>query len=290
VFTQAASSAERLDWSEMKQPNYVKVGWLVMTYKNKSIGEAMTALAAVLAFSSTPLSAQDTATQPPATLETAKAPVAAEATLTPPPSVSPIERARQAGTTAVASAPPPSEFEQLMSDAMADETVPFVIAGAAGLGILALLGTGILTRRRKVRREREDLEAKHRLLEKAATSIPPLELDRSNEVGPAYARITPKHDPVPLKNAPVTKLPTGFDLSRFGPNVQAAYLGPTADNPSLSLKYRLRRAMALDQQARRRAEKAPAPVQAGAKPELRSGDFMFRRHESLREREVERSG
>jgi hypothetical protein len=204
--------------------------------------------------------------------------------------MSPIERARQAGTTAADPAPPPSEFDQLMSDVMADDTVPFVIAGAAGLGILTLLGTGILTRRRKLRREREDLAAKHRMLHKAAAAAPPLDLDRAHHVGgPAYALPTPKHDPVPLRNVPVTKLPAGFDLSRFGPNVQAAYRGPTEDNPSLSLKYRLRRAMALDQQARRREEEAPMAFQAGAKSELRSGDFMFRQPEMDRQREVERS-
>ena len=261
-----------------------------MTYSEKSIGKAMTALAAVIAFSSTPLSAQDSNAQPAPPAETTTTTTGTEAaTLAPPPSVSPIERARQAGTPAAQAAPLPSEFDQLMSDVMADDTVPFVLAGAAGLGILALLGTGILTRRRKLRREREDLEAKHRLLDTAAATPPTLELDRSHHVGPTYARSTPRHDPVPLKNAPVTKLPAGFDLSRFGPNVRAAYLGPTEDNPSLSLKYRLRRAMALDQQARRHEEEAPMAFQAGAKSELRSGDFMFRRPEMEREREVERS-
>jgi hypothetical protein len=45
-------------------------------------------------------------------------------------------------------------------------------------------------------------------------------------------------------------LPNGFDLSRFGPHVQAAYRGPTPDNPSLSLRHRLRRAAAMDQRER----------------------------------------
>ena len=45
-------------------------------------------------------------------------------------------------------------------------------------------------------------------------------------------------------------LPSGFDLSRFGPHVRAAYRGPTPDNPSLSLRNRLRRAAAMDQKAR----------------------------------------
>jgi hypothetical protein len=49
---------------------------------------------------------------------------------------------------------------------------------------------------------------------------------------------------------PVTELPEGFDLSRFGHNVQQAYMGPTTDNPSLSLKHRLRKAAAMDQMER----------------------------------------
>jgi hypothetical protein len=50
---------------------------------------------------------------------------------------------------------------------------------------------------------------------------------------------------------PVTELPEGFDISRFGPNVQDAYRGPTEDNPSASLKHRLSRASGMDQQERK---------------------------------------
>jgi hypothetical protein len=60
-------------------------------------------------------------------------------------------------------------------------------------------------------------------------------------------------------DVPRTKLPSGFDLSRFGPHVRAAYMGPTPDNPSLSLKYRLRRAGAMDQRAR---------LEAGLRPDV----------------------
>jgi len=45
-------------------------------------------------------------------------------------------------------------------------------------------------------------------------------------------------------------LPPGFDVSRFGRHVQAAYRGPTADNPSLSLKRRLKRASFFDMKER----------------------------------------
>jgi hypothetical protein len=50
---------------------------------------------------------------------------------------------------------------------------------------------------------------------------------------------------------PVIELPEGFDLSRFGPNVQDAYRGPTEDNPSMSLRNRLSRASGMDQQERK---------------------------------------
>jgi len=59
---------------------------------------------------------------------------------------------------------------------------------------------------------------------------------------PATAREAEEEQP--------SSLPSGFDLSRFGPHVQAAYRGPTADNPSLSLRNRLRRAAAMDQKER----------------------------------------
>lgn len=56
-----------------------------------------------------------------------------------------------------------------------------------------------------------------------------------------------------VSDAPSTDLPPGFDLSRFGRHVQAAYRGPTEDNPSLSLRHRLRRAAAMDQLERNQA-------------------------------------
>jgi hypothetical protein len=59
---------------------------------------------------------------------------------------------------------------------------------------------------------------------------------------PAAAREAEEEQP--------STLPSGFDLSRFGPHVQAAYRGPTPDNPSLSLRNRLRRAAAMDQKER----------------------------------------
>jgi hypothetical protein len=62
------------------------------------------------------------------------------------------------------------------------------------------------------------------------------------------------HEPSPEIDGPVTELPEGFDVSRFGLHTQAAYNGPTEDNASLSLKHRLSRAAAMDQMAERDAE------------------------------------
>lgn len=59
--------------------------------------------------------------------------------------------------------------------------------------------------------------------------------------------------------------------------MRAAYRGPTPDNPSLSLKNRLRRASFFDQQERRDVEKANAnaqPAWMSRKPN--EAEFMFR--------------
>lgn len=92
------------------------------------------------------------------------------------------------------------------------------------------------------------------------------------------------HEPSPEIDGPVTEIPEGFDLSRFGPHTQAAYQGPTEDNPSLSLKHRLRKAAGMDQMAKREAEAElvaeaeSAPVKAAAaRAAVKPGgnDFML---------------
>lgn len=192
----------------------------------------------------------------------------------------------------------------LMAEIMADDRLPY--AGGAALGLLALGGAGLVSRRRKRRRENEAFETRQRFLDRAEGEAEPpvLELDRSAEVrpGPVFARPAPIHDPVPAQEAAMagapaaTEVPEGFDLSRFGPHVQAAYRGPTPDNPSLSLKYRLRRGAALDQQERMTAEQGgskPAATPAASIPargnwESRpDADYLFRRAAKPAEREVE---
>lgn len=74
-----------------------------------------------------------------------------------------------------------------------------------------------------------------------------------------------------VSDVPVTAIPAGFDLSRYGRHTQAAYRGPTPDNRSLSLRRRLKRANFFDQRERMAAQGtqpgtayAPAPAAAAA--------------------------
>lgn len=83
---------------------------------------------------------------------------------------------------------------------------------------------------------------------------------------PAFARTSQPAPARVIDGAPVTALPAGFDLSRFGRHVQAAYRGPTPDNPSLSLKNRLRRASFFDQQERSAAQASDDAFKSSEKP------------------------
>jgi len=295
-----------------------------MTYHNAKIRSAMTAIAAVLALSSTPLFAQDALAPDPAP-ETVSGPVtpapdpmapeptapeapAAAETANPPAKASkPVAKAKVVAaqpvtitrttvtrsststTTAPASTAAPAATEAIegpvtppveaapepsqepADPASLDEAQQLdTMLEVGGAGLLALLLGGMALRSRRRRKEEERVEeAKWAYIEASPEADP--EIDRE----PAFVRTPiPMHDPFPAASAasapaPVTRLPSGFDLSRFGPHVQAAYRGPTPDNPSLSLRYRLRRASALDQQERRAAKEVAATrpaAQVPAKP------------------------
>jgi resuscitation-promoting factor RpfA len=339
------------------------VGLLCMTHHIEHIVKAVTAVAAALAFTSTPLLAQEAPPPadplapavadvvPPAPKPKVETPKVQTSVSKPKVEISAasVKRAkasasssstrptvRRAGKTApvavtaaeaaaaprpVEAAPPPVEpapvavaepapppvaeqsalpgidlasLDGVIANLTSESQLP--VTGGAALGLLALAGTGMAVRRRKRRREREEFEARQQALDAIeAAPEPALDLNPAMEVRepasharpePAFNRAAaPAHDPVPDKQAPVTELPDGFDLSRFGPHVQAAYRGPTPDNPSLSLQYRLRRATALDQQerwaaeqeaARRRADAAGIPTKGNweSRPDA---DFLFRR-------------
>ena len=319
-----------------------------MTQKQVKTRTAMTAIAAVLAISSTPTLAQDAsvpdplvestpvsttsdplAPEPATTSDTAPVDrTATESATDPAPAATkastirrsasttraPAARARAAAPAGsqpepaapvadapveapIAAAPaapiaepvpaPAPVAEPAAQDLLADDALP--IAGAAGLGLLALAGAGLAMRRRR-RRDQEEFADRQWALDHAEADADPAITEPEPVVvaaEPAFARgPAPTHDPIPL-DAPVTALPAGFDLSRYGRHVQAAYRGPTPDNPSLSLKNRLRRASFFDQQERREAEeRMPAQPASSAKPawaerKPNEAEFMFRPARSL---------
>ena len=178
----------------------------------------------------------------------------------------------------LAPAPMVSPAPGALSDGVTiDDALP--IAGAAGLGLIALFGAGMAMRRR--RRDDEEFaesEVDYARAEPEAMIEP--------EPTPTFVR-TPEPMAVSASTATTatTKLPAGFDVSRFGPNVQAAYRGPTPDNPSVSLKRRLTVAHFLDKKAAQAApvaatETAATPAANPAWATRNDGDFMFRRDDN----------
>jgi len=132
------------------------------------------------------------------------------------------------------------------------------LLGAVGLGILALGGGAYaLTHRR--RREEEFVYDEIRTDEEPVVATAPV---APPEFAPAFFTGTPDNATLP-PDRPLTSMPEDFDDSRFGRHVQAAYRGPTADNPSLSLKTRLKRAHFFDQRERM-AGTQPAPSEETA--------------------------
>lgn len=194
----------------------------------------------------------------PATAAPAAAPVVAPpvTTTTPAPAASPPPLAQVAG-------PPPAAANSNQTPQ------PNTAAEIAGAAIFALIVLGAiayaLARRRRTRETVYEARAyepetayeeaepvhMHAPIAEEQPAIVALETSAfawGNR--PAAGRLeTPAAAREAEEEQPST-LPNGFDLSRFGPHVQAAYRGPTEDNPSLSLRHRLRRAAAMDQKER----------------------------------------
>ena len=315
----------------------------------------MTAIAAALAFSSTPLFAQEVSSPPPVSdtaptstppaadplapdpapsttaTETTAAPAKPKATSTAKRttsttrttttktasrSIKPVATSASAPPIAELAAPAPLPAESLAAAPVAPGPMPVAepwvaaeepqsgfaeldpdaavpIAGAGALGLILLGGAAAVRRRKRRKQEEADEAAKWAFIQSNAQDDEPRTVAE-----PGFVQASaPQHDPVssafdrpvdapiagkvPIRDAPTTTLPEEFDLSRFGPHVQAAYRGPTTDNPSLSLKYRLRRASFLDQQERRTAETTAAKPRdipdRGTWESRTASDFMFRR-------------
>jgi len=140
---------------------------------------------------------------------------------------------------------------------MTDEALP--IAGGV-LAALALAGGALAFAGRK-RRYREEYRANEAA--PAAMTVEPEPLTRNTPINPQGTRYAV---PAPAAETAATALPAGFDLSRYGRHVQAAYRGPTADNPSLSLRTRLKRARFYDQRERMGSAIATPPAAPQARP------------------------
>ncbi len=159
--------------------------------------------------------------------------VAAPRSLTPIPTAPP---------TAVVATPPAQEAPAESNDMLA-------IGGAAALGLFGLIGLGLAMRRRKLRRDEEFADA---------DQYEPVSED-PEQTDPLFAESTAPvtAEPIPAipvaaasgivaASAPAATTSACVDTAP-GSHVEAACAGPTADNPSLSIKKRLKRAQFFDQ-------------------------------------------
>lgn len=140
------------------------------------------------------------------------------------------------------------------------------IIGAAIFALIVLGAIAFAMARRRRTRERvyeeeayepqtafvdsEPVQSRSRVVEEQRSIIAPETSAFAWGDHPDAGRLEPPVAVAGAEEAQPSTLPNGFDLSRFGPHVQAAYRGPTPDNPSLSLRNRLRRAAAMDQKER----------------------------------------
>jgi hypothetical protein len=174
---------------------------------------------------------------PSAPVAVASTPVAAP----PAPSAAPAASAAW-DAPSVAAGPAPAQSPDNQSDNRLIE-----LAGVAGAGLLVLGGGALLFERRR-KAKRDDEVGVYEPLVEPGPAAPP-------EFAPAFFTGSP--DPATLPpDRPLTEIPDDVDTSELGPHMQAAYRGPTPDNPSLSLKKRLKRARFFDERDR----------QAGAQP------------------------
>ena len=195
-------------------------------------------------------SAKKTATK---TVSKAKQTAAKTAPSTTFPAPAPLAEATTAPVVPVTASEPAPEVApvaeaQSSRDAQINEALP--IAGGAGAVILALAGVGMAVRRK---RRHEDEEFEHNWIDDD-------EITLADEVEPEVAVAEPAASWDPPVRAPelaatpaamrATEVSDSFDTSGFGRHVKAAYEGPTPENPSLSLRKRLKIAGELDRRER----------------------------------------
>ena len=247
--------------------------------------ETVTVMPAPLAAASDPLAPTAEPATPADSTEASAAPAEAEAA--PATSKSAVKTARTTGRSATRAPEPvvrapksavepsensgsslldsmePAEIASIpdakpVEKAKLDEAVP--LAGGAGAVILALAGAGMAVRRRKRRQDDDGLEQDWRA-ESAIADEPMAE--------PEPLWDPPVREPAAMAPAKAANdVSEDFDTSKFGPHVQAAYRGPTPENPSLSLRKRLKIAGELDRRERESGQIAEAgkPAAPASKP------------------------
>jgi hypothetical protein len=171
------------------------------------------------------------------------------------------------------------------------------IAGGAGLALLGLIGVGLAMRRRRRRNEDELAAARQdALAAEAPAQAPVLAIPDPLFAEPAF--VPPVVEPAPaLAPAPAVAmaasaaaapaaaefLPEGAEAAPAaaatvaepalegpcadaapGSHVEAACEGPTEDNPSLSIKKRIKRAQFFDQREQLVAAGMAVPVESDA--------------------------
>lgn len=162
--------------------------------------------------------------------------------------------------------PPPTEIAAGPIDEPTNSTINDMLPAVAigGVALLLLIGAVLAVRRRRRRAEEaENADGQYVETDAEAAAEPAMTVEpepayvEPEPAKPAFVAAAPVAAAVAMPalgsdevEGPVTELPEDFDLSRFGHNVQQAYKGPTEDNPSLSLKHRLRRGSGMDAQER----------------------------------------
>jgi hypothetical protein len=132
------------------------------------------------------------------------------------------------------------------------------IAGAIGLALLALIGIAMVMRRRKLLRDDEFAAEEYHepAYEAPVEAEEPVLAERP--AAPLVAE--------PAVAAAVAEPALGGPCADAAPgsHVEAACEGPTEDNPSVSIKKRLKRAQFFDQREQLAAAGMAVPVEAGA--------------------------
>ena len=206
-----------------------------------------------------------TASVTPAKAATAPAPLPAPVAKTVPTAAETAAAAPAATPAPVAAATKTTHVSTVDEDVLP-------IAGGVGAAVILLGGAAVYAMRR---RRRDD-----ELVQESA----PVEMAATPEAEPVV--VAPKAvAPAPIAATGMARtLPNGFDISRFGRHTQAAYLGRTPDNPSYSLKRRLKRASFFDQREREAAAAGhpvaqtpiEAPVQQAARTAQDDGQITVR--------------